>query len=173
MVNFASSIVGNVLIAASEKGLCAVIFGRRTKKGHVKRLMRMFPTEPVERRPGFMREYRRELRDYFDGKLTKFTLPVDLSAVRGPFQRKVLQRLARLPFGRLISYGELAVRSGSPRAARAVGSAMAANPLPVVIPCHRVIRKIGAIGDYRHGQIRKKAMIGWEAAQRYRREVSP
>ncbi|MDH3216176.1 MAG: methylated-DNA--[protein]-cysteine S-methyltransferase [Candidatus Krumholzibacteria bacterium] len=157
-----NSLVGDVLIAASEKGLCAVIFGRRTKKGHVKKLMQMFATEPVARRPAFMRPYRRELKDYFAGKLRKFTQPIDLSAIHGPFQRKVLQRLARLPFGQLISYGELAVRSGSPKAARAVGSAMAANPLPVVIPCHRVVESRGKLGGYSAGLSKKKKLLAHE-----------
>jgi methylated-DNA-[protein]-cysteine S-methyltransferase len=156
------SIVGDVLIAASDKGLCAVMFGRRTKKGFVKQLMKKFPTEPVQRRPLFMKRYREELKDYFEGKRTEFTQPVDLRAVHGPFQRKVLRRLARLPFGRVISYGELASRSGSPRAARAVGAAMAANPLPVVIPCHRVIESRGKLGGYSGGLSNKKKLLAHE-----------
>jgi methylated-DNA-[protein]-cysteine S-methyltransferase len=156
------SMVGDVLIAATERGLCAVIFGRRTRKGYVKQLMRMFPSEPVQRRPSFMKPYRQELKDYFAGKRTEFTQPVDLSAVHGPFQRRVLQRLARLPFGRVISYGELATRSGSPRGARAVGAAMAANPLPVVIPCHRVIESRGKLGGYSSGISNKKKLLAHE-----------
>jgi methylated-DNA-[protein]-cysteine S-methyltransferase len=156
------SMMGDALIAASKKGLCAVIFGKRTKKGFVKQLMKMFPTEPVQRRPGLIRPYRQELKDYFAGGLTEFTQPVDLSAVHGPFQRKVLRRLARLPFGQVISYGELASRSGSPRGARAVGAAMAANPLPVVIPCHRVIETRGKLGGYSGGVANKKKLLAHE-----------
>jgi len=156
------SIVGDVLIAATDNGLCAVIFGRRSKKGFVKQLMKRFPTEPVQRRPRFMKPYRQELRDYFAGKLTKFTQPIDLKAVQGPFHRKVLRRLARLPFGRVISYGELASRAGSPRAARAVGAAMAANPMPVVIPCHRVIESRGKLGGYTGGLSVKKRLLAHE-----------
>ena len=156
------SIVGEVLIAASEKGLCAVIFGKRTRRASVKKLLRMFPNEAVERRPNFMKAYRKELRDYFDGKRTEFTQPIDLVGVHGPFQRKVLQRLARLPFGRLISYGELASRSGSPNAARAVGCAMAANPLPVVIPCHRVVEAGGKLGGYSGGLNNKRKLLTHE-----------
>jgi len=153
------SIVGDVLIAASDKGLCAVILGRRTKNGLVKQLMKRFPTEPVQRRPSFLRPYRQELKDYFDGKLKRFTQPIDLSGVHGPFQQKVLKRLAQLPFGRVISYGELASRSGSPRGARAVGAAMAANPLPVVIPCHRVIESRGSLGGYSGGGVSNKKKL--------------
>ena len=157
-----NSIVGDVLIAASDRGLCAVIFGRRTKNGFVKQLMKMFPTQPVQRRPGVMKPYRQELRDYFMGKRVEFTQPIDLSGVHGPFQRKVLQRLARLPFGRVISYGELASRAGSPRGARAVGAAMAANPMPVVIPCHRVIESRGKLGGYSGGLSNKKKLLAHE-----------
>jgi AraC family transcriptional regulator of adaptative response/methylated-DNA-[protein]-cysteine methyltransferase len=88
------------------------------------------------------------------------------------FQLKVWEALLRIPQGSVCSYEEIAVNLGKPTAARAVGNAVAANPVAYIIPCHRVIRKIGAIGDYRHGTTRKKAMIGWEAAQRYRREAS-
>ena len=156
------SMMGDVLIAASEKGLCAVIFGRRTRNGFVKQLMKMFPTEPVRRRPGFLKPYRQELVDYFAGRRTEFTQPIDLSAVHGPFQRKVLKKLARLPFGRVISYGELATRSGSPKGARAVGAAMAANPVPVVIPCHRVIESRGTLGGYTGGISAKKKLLTHE-----------
>ncbi len=145
------SMVGDVLIAASDRGLCAVIFGRRTRKSFVKQLMKMFPNEPTARRPTFVKAYRQELKDYFSGRRTEFTQPLDLSGVHGPFHRRVLERLARLPFGRVISYGELASRSGSPRGARAVGAAMAANPIPVVIPCHRVIESRGKLGGYSSG----------------------
>jgi methylated-DNA-[protein]-cysteine S-methyltransferase len=155
-------IVGDVLVAASDEGLCAVIFGRRTRNGFVKELMKRFPTEPVQRRPGVMKPYRQELKDYFAGTRTEFTQPMDLRGVHGPFQKKVLRRLARLPFGRVISYGELAIRAGSPRGARAVGAAMAANPIPVVIPCHRVIESRGRLGGYTGGLATKKKLLAHE-----------
>jgi methylated-DNA-[protein]-cysteine S-methyltransferase len=156
------TMMGDVLIAATDKGLCAVIFGRRTKKASVKRLMQMFPTEPAQRRPRMMKRYRQELADYFTGKRTEFTMPIDFTAVHGPFQRKVLRRLSRLPFGRVISYGELAARAGSPKGARAVGAAMAANPMPVVIPCHRVIESRGKLGGYTGGVAIKKRLLTHE-----------
>ena len=156
------SMMGDVLVAATDKGLCAVILGRRTRNGFVKQLMKMFPTQPVQRRPRVMKPYRQELADYFAGRRTEFTLPIDLSAVHGPFQRRVLKRLSRLPFGRVISYGELATRAGSPRGARAVGAAMAANPMPVVIPCHRVIESRGKLGGYTGGVSMKKKLLTHE-----------
>jgi AraC family transcriptional regulator of adaptative response/methylated-DNA-[protein]-cysteine methyltransferase len=78
------------------------------------------------------------------------------------FQLKVWEALLRIPPGRVSSYEGIAAQIGAPRAVRAVGSAVARNPIPVLIPCHRVIRKLGAFGDYRYGEIRKRALIGWE-----------
>jgi methylated-DNA-[protein]-cysteine S-methyltransferase len=157
------SMVGDVLVGASSRGLCAVVFARRSQKGLVKQLMKMFPNEPVSRKPRFMMAYRQEMKDYLAGRRTEFTQPLDLSAVHGPFHRKVLERLARLPFGQTISYGELASRSGSPRAARAVGAAMAANPIPLVIPCHRVVESSGRLGGYSAGGLpTKKKLLAHE-----------
>jgi methylated-DNA-[protein]-cysteine S-methyltransferase len=156
------SMVGDVLIGASARGLCAVIFGRRSHKSLVKQLMKMFPDQPVAHRPSVVKPYRQELKDYFAGRRTEFTQPIDLCGVHGPFHRKVLERLAHVPFGRVISYGELAARSGSPRGARAVGGAMAANPLPVVIPCHRVIESGGKLGGYSGGLSYKKKLLAHE-----------
>lgn len=81
------------------------------------------------------------------------------------FQLKVWEALLRIPAGSVSTYGVIAANIGSPRAVRAVGSAVARNPIPVLIPCHRVIRTLGDFGDYRYGSIRKRAMIGWEIAR--------
>ena len=81
------------------------------------------------------------------------------------FQLKVWEALLRIPLGSVSTYQQLAMHVGSPRAVRAVGSAVARNPIPVLIPCHRVIRKLGAFGQYRYGETRKRALIGWESAR--------
>jgi len=81
------------------------------------------------------------------------------------FQLKVWEALLRIPPGMVASYEGIAVRIGAPRAVRAVGTAVASNPVPVLIPCHRVIRKLGTFGEYRYGQTRKRALLGWEQAQ--------
>ncbi len=159
------TMIGDTLIAATDKGLCAVLIGRKTKKGFEKKLAQMFPGEMLEESPGRMRSYRKELDEYFSGKRTRFAQPVDLSAVRSPFRRKVLRKLHRLPFGRVISYGSLASRSGSPGAARAVGSAMAANPLSVVIPCHRVVTSSGGLGGYGGGLSNKEKLLRHEGVE--------
>jgi AraC family transcriptional regulator of adaptative response/methylated-DNA-[protein]-cysteine methyltransferase len=95
--------------------------------------------------------------------------PLSLYLEGTNFQIKVWEALLRIPSGRVVSYEDLAVSVGMPRAARAVSNAVARNPLPVIIPCHRVIRKMGDFGGYRWGTARKKALLGWEAAQSQRR----
>lgn len=159
------TIVGDALIAATDKGLCAVLIGQLTKKNFKERLAGMFPGETLRENPRHMRSYKKELDEYFSGERTRFTLPVDLLAVRSPFRRKVLRKLQRLPFGRVISYGELAASAGSPGAARAVGSTMAANPLSVVIPCHRVVAASGGLGGYGGGLSNKKRLLRHEGVQ--------
>lgn len=92
----------------------------------------------------------RELEEYFAGARRSFDVSLDGSLVSG-FKRRVLEALARVPFGELVTYGELARRVGSPHAARAVGAAMRENPLPILVPCHRVVASDGSLGGYSAG----------------------
>ncbi|HEY4396858.1 MAG TPA: methylated-DNA--[protein]-cysteine S-methyltransferase [Acidimicrobiia bacterium] len=90
-----------------------------------------------------------EVDEYFDGRRRRFTMPVDLSTVEAPFPRAVYEALCRdVRFGETVSYGELAQMAGRPGAARAVGNAMSRNPVPIVVPCHRVVASGGRIGGY-------------------------
>ena len=89
----------------------------------------------------------KQLADYFDGKAVCFSRKLDLSGL-SPFAQKVLRELAKVPYGETISYGELAKRAGKPKAARAVGSVLAKNPLPIIVPCHRVLASDGSLGGY-------------------------
>jgi methylated-DNA-[protein]-cysteine S-methyltransferase len=157
--------VGTVLIAAKDKGLCAVLIGDRTREAFTNELARMFPGETISKNPRKLRRYRKELDEYFTGKRTRFTVPLDLSAVRGAFRRKVLKTLSSLPFGRVISYGALARRAGSPGAARAVGTAMSTNPISLVIPCHRVVGSGGRLGGYTAGLPRKRKLLIHEGVE--------
>jgi methylated-DNA-[protein]-cysteine S-methyltransferase len=159
------TLVGNVFLAATGKGLCAVFIGDRPRSAFKDVLARMFPGESFSHDPRRLRRYRRELEEYFSGKRTRFTLPLDLSAVRSPFRRKVLGKLSSVPFGRVISYGALARRSGSPGAARAVGTAMATNPISLVIPCHRVVGSGGGLGGYSAGLPKKKKLLIHEGVE--------
>jgi methylated-DNA-[protein]-cysteine S-methyltransferase len=105
---------------------------------------------------------RRELDSYFSGHIRDFDLDLDWSLV-GPFAQRVLRRTARIPYGSVASYGAVAADIGTPRAARAVGNALGSNPIPVVVPCHRVVRTGGAIGGYGGGLPRKRFLLDLEA----------
>ena len=106
---------------------------------------------------------RRELVEYLTGRRTFFSVPVDLSAVP-EFQAKVLAAAARIPYGEVVAYATLAERVGHPRAARAVGNALGANPVPVIVPCHRIIRGDGTWGHYAFGPRMKTALLALERA---------
>jgi methylated-DNA-[protein]-cysteine S-methyltransferase len=101
---------------------------------------------------------RRELDEYFSGRRRRFETPVDWSLTRG-FTRGVLAATARVPFGETASYGEVAAEAGSPRAARAAGNALSSNPIPIVVPCHRIIHAGGGIGGYTGGLERKRFLL--------------
>ena len=105
----------------------------------------------------------RELGEYFAGTRTEFDLALDLSLSHG-FRRAVQELLPTIAYGRTVSYAEMAHRAGSPRAVRAVGSACATNPLPVVVPCHRVLRADGQLGGYLGGPQAKARLLALEAA---------
>ena len=106
---------------------------------------------------------RAELTEYLAGRRTFFTVPVDLAGVAG-FQDRVLAEAQRIPFGEVSSYATLARRVGHPRAARAVGNALGANPVPVLVPCHRVIRGDGTWGHYAFGAAMKTRLLALERA---------
>jgi methylated-DNA-[protein]-cysteine S-methyltransferase len=103
-------------------------------------------------------EVRRELDEYFAGARRRFDLPVDWSLVRG-FAQGVLRATARVPFGETTTYRQVAEAAGSPRASRAAGNALGSNPIPIVVPCHRVLHSGGGLGGYAGGLERKKALL--------------
>lgn len=114
--------------------------------------------------PARLDPVRRQLDEYFDGVRQRFELPIDWSLSRG-FRREVLQRLfAEVGFGEVISYQGLAQRVGKPKASRAVGTSMATNPVPIVVPCHRVLRTGGALGGYGGGLDVKRFLLRHEGA---------
>lgn len=104
----------------------------------------------------------REIREYCAGRRRRFTVTIDLSGVP-PFHRKVLAAARRIPYGRTVTYGELARRAGSPRAARATGQAMAHNPVPLIVPCHRVVAAGGGLGGFGGGLAMKRLLLALEA----------
>lgn len=104
-----------------------------------------------------------QLEQYFAGERTDFDLELDWSRTSEGFRRSVLQELVTVPYGSVVSYGELALRVGHPKAMRAVGTTMATNPLPIVVPCHRVVRTGGAIGNYGGGVDAKAWLLDLES----------
>lgn len=123
------------------------------------------PPDPVWKRPSevlpaALADAKRQLEEYFAGERRDFDLPIDPHGTA--FQRRVWAELRRIPFGETISYGELAARIGKPTASRAVGAANGRNPLPVVVPCHRVISHDGKLGGYGGGLPTKQALLDLE-----------
>jgi methylated-DNA-[protein]-cysteine S-methyltransferase len=159
--DFADTPLGRLLVAASRRGLCRISFDPEPDR-ELEALARGFGAR-VLRSPGPLDAARRELDEYFEGRRHEFDLPVDLEGVPA-FQRTVLDELVRVPFGHLETYGGLAVRIGRPRAARAVGGALNRNPVPIVVPCHRVVGASGSLTGYGGGLERKRALLGLEGA---------
>ena len=135
---------------------------RRRPGAEAERLARLFGTR-VLRSPRPTDEVRRQLDEYFAGRRHEFELEVDLGPAR-EFGRAVLDQLARVPYGELTTYGTLAERAGRPRAARAVGTIMNRNPVPIVLPCHRVVGSTGSLVGYAGGLDRKRALLELEGA---------
>ena len=153
--------IGRLLVAATAVGLVRIGF-EDEGDGPLIELSALVSPRIMET-PGRVDEARRQLDSYFDRGLRQFDLPLDWRLV-GSFGRRVLGRVARVPYGGVESYGDVAVEIGHPRAARAVGNAVGANPMPIVVPCHRVVRTGGALGGYGGGLPRKRFLLELEGA---------
>jgi methylated-DNA-[protein]-cysteine S-methyltransferase len=149
------SLIGPLLLAGDERGLSLVYFvnGRRPKSP---------PRNWVEDKKPF-KEVVRQLQAYFEGKLKDFDLPLVLEGTE--FQLLVWRNLQKIPYGETVSYGQLARRIGSPDAARAVGLANGSNPIPIIIPCHRVIGSSGDLTGFGGGLPIKKKLLALESRQ--------
>jgi methylated-DNA-[protein]-cysteine S-methyltransferase len=154
--------VGPVLAAIGNRGLVGVSF-RRSARAFRADLQHCHAGR-VLRDDTRLAAVHRQLAGYFAGTLRRFDLPVDLSRVSA-FQRRVLTAARRIPMGRVVSYGEIAHRIGQPRASRAVGQALGHNPVPIVIPCHRVVAGGGGLGGYIGGATIKRKLLALEGAQ--------
>jgi methylated-DNA-[protein]-cysteine S-methyltransferase len=159
--DFADTPLGQLLLATSRRGLCRISFDPEPDR-EIETLARGFGAR-VLRSPRPLESARRELDEYFEGRRHVFDLPVDLEQAPA-FQRTVLDELVRVPFGNVETYGGLAARIGRPRAARAVGGALNRNPVPIVVPCHRVVGASGSLTGYGGGLERKRALLGLEGA---------
>jgi methylated-DNA-[protein]-cysteine S-methyltransferase len=153
--DFVDSPVGPLLVATSARGLCRISYDADPER-ELEQLARDFGVR-VLRSAKPIDPARRELDEYFEGKRHTFDLPIDVARL-ADFNRRVLRELARVP------YGELAARSARPRAARAVGTVMNRNPLPIVLPCHRVVGASGKLVGYAGGLDRKEKLLRLEGA---------
>jgi methylated-DNA-[protein]-cysteine S-methyltransferase len=153
--------LGPLVVATTPRGLVRVAYAGRESQDEVLEDLAARVSPRVLEAPARVDEPRRELDEYFAGRRTKFDLPIDWSSLHG-FTLKVLRETARIDFGELRSYAEVASAAGSPRAVRAAGNALGANPMPVVVPCHRVVRTGGALGGYTGGLERKEFLLRLE-----------
>ncbi|GAB2738978.1 methylated-DNA--[protein]-cysteine S-methyltransferase [Streptomyces bullii] len=157
--------IGPLLLAATREGLVNVVFHATdaVRDKALDRLASRLGTAPVEAPDSpLLAEAIRQVRAYFAGERRDFELPLDWSLISG-FNREVLRELASgVPYGQVVGYGDLAGRVGQPGAAQAVGMAMGSNPLPVVVPCHRVVESGGGIGGFGGGLETKRKLLALE-----------
>jgi len=153
--------VGKLLVGVSDRGLCRVHFDPDPER-ELEDLARRFGPR-VLRAPAALDDVRRELDEYFSGRRHAFDLALDLR-VAPEFHRRVLAELARVEYGHTTTYGALAALVGAPKAARAVGTVMNRNPIPIVLPCHRVVGASGSLTGYGGGLERKEWLLRLEGA---------
>ncbi|MET9437482.1 methylated-DNA--[protein]-cysteine S-methyltransferase [Streptomyces sp. NPDC006551] len=156
--------IGPLLLAATERGLVSVVFHARegVRERALERLAGQLGAEPAESATGRLAEPIRQLAEYFSGGRREFRVPLDWALTTG-FNRQVLRELAGgVPYGTVVGYGDLARSVGQPGAAQAVGAAMGANPLPVVVPCHRVVESDGGLGGFGGGLETKRTLLALE-----------
>jgi methylated-DNA-[protein]-cysteine S-methyltransferase len=153
--------LGPLLLARTERGLCRIGYDPVPDRD-AEMLARVFGRR-VLRAPGALDDARRQLDEYFEGRRQTFELQLDLGLSRD-FSRRVLLELASVPYGEVTTYGALASRAGRPRAARAVGTVMNRNPIPIVLPCHRVVGASGSLVGYGGGLERKQALLRLESS---------
>jgi methylated-DNA-[protein]-cysteine S-methyltransferase len=155
--------LGTLLLAKTERGICRIEYDPEPERG-VEALARAFGRR-VLRTPAALDDARRQLDEYFEGSRREFDIQLDLGLARD-FSRRVLLELARVPYGQVTTYGALATSAGTPRAARAVGTVMNRNPIPIVLPCHRVVGASGSLVGYGGGLARKQALLRLESVDK-------
>jgi len=144
--------IGKLLLTATERGLRSIHFGGKLPE-HARNELWIESTQVLQ-------PYQEQLRAYFLGELREFTCKLDLKGTE--FQRKCWDALLRIPYGKTCSYAEIAHQVGSPRAFRAVGQANHNNPIPIIVPCHRVITSSGTLGGYGGGLDVKQKLLQLE-----------
>ena len=153
--------LGPLVVAATPRGLVRLAYTGSRDEGEVVEDLAGKLSPRILEAPERLDDVRRELDEYFEGRRVDFEVPIDWSLTHG-FTGEVLRQTARIAFGETSTYAEVAGRAGSPRAVRAAGNALGSNPIPVVVPCHRVLRSGGALGGYTGGVERKEFLLRLE-----------
>jgi methylated-DNA-[protein]-cysteine S-methyltransferase len=155
--------LGSILLGATAEGLVRVGLPAEDEDAVLDELARRVSVRVLHASRDALTHARRQLDEYFDGSRRTFDVALDWRLTRG-FRREVLRATAQIPYGQTASYKQVATRAGSPGAVRAAGTALATNPLPIVVPCHRVLRSGGALGAYRGGPEAKAQLLTLERA---------
>jgi methylated-DNA-[protein]-cysteine S-methyltransferase len=153
--------VGDLVVAVTPRGLIRVAYGAEERSDAVLEELARRVSPRVLEAPAALDEVRRELEEYFEGRRASFDVPVDWRLHDG-FSRRVLRATYRIPYGELLTYAQVAAKAGSPRGSRAAGNALGSNRIPIVVPCHRVVRTGGAMGGYTGGIERKRYLLDLE-----------
>lgn len=155
-----SSPLGQLFLVVSDQGLCAIHY-HETEEG----IVAWGKASDLSASPdqASIRPFVRQLDEYFAGERESFDVPLDLSTA-SPFAQRVLRATVRVPFGHLVTYKSIAREIGEPGATRAVGNALGSNPIPIVVPCHRVVRSDGSLGGYTGGTDIKRHLLTLEKA---------
>jgi methylated-DNA-[protein]-cysteine S-methyltransferase len=154
--------IGLIYVASTDRGVCKISVPRQTKRDFLRWLRENFDESEVVDNKSRNKETIDQLTRYFNGKLAKFSVSVDL--IGTPFQMRVWKELLRIPYGTTISYKQLAKRIGTSRGFQAVGRANAANPVPIIVPCHRVLGTDGSLVGYASGIKTKEFLLKLEGA---------
>jgi methylated-DNA-[protein]-cysteine S-methyltransferase len=155
--------LGPLVAAVTRRGLVRLSYAYEEADDVLEDLARRISPRIVES-TNKLAALRRELDEYFDHRRTKFSFPVDWTMATAGFTRRVLQATARVPYGAVTTYRDVARRAGSERAARAAGNALGSNPIPIVVPCHRVVHSGGGLGGYTGGLDKKRFLLDLEGA---------
>jgi methylated-DNA-[protein]-cysteine S-methyltransferase len=156
--------LGRLIVGATPEGLVRVGLPSEDEDEVLQQLSDRISRRVLRATRPSLTRTRHELDEYFEGTRRDFDVPLDWRLAQG-FRREVLRATADIPYGQTSSYRDVATRAGSPRAVRAAGTALATNPLPIVVPCHRVLRTGGALGSYRGGTAAKAALLELEASR--------
>lgn len=156
------SSIGRLTLLSTDKGLCYIGFAGEGAERSREFVQRYYPGAVVKPGGKFNREAARQIQAYLEGRLKKFTVKLDLNA--DGFKRQALNKVKAIPYGKVRTYGEIAKALGNPGAARAVGNANRLNPIPIIIPCHRVVAS-GGLGGYGGGLSLKRKLLALEQAK--------